>query len=70
MPVEFSLRCHCGLRYIILTSAKMVGDVVGRAQERAKQLNATFVDMRITPFLNCSYGEVLDFLPDESTLVM
>lgn len=71
-PVEFSIRCPgCLTRYLIFTGAgRMVGDALGRARERAGQLNARFIDARETPFLACECGEVLDFGAEGCGLVM
>jgi hypothetical protein len=49
---------------------QIVGEAETRAKQRAEDMKATFVDSRVTPFMQCSCGQVLDFLPDESALVM
>lgn len=69
-PVEQSLRCVCGLRYLVLMREGL-GDYEGRARERAEMIHATFVDARQTPFMNCSCGEFLDFtIEDQTAIVM
>lgn len=71
LPVEYSIRCLCSRRFLVFTGAKIVGDAEGRAKERAGQLNATFVDLRQTPFMSCDCGEVIDFtVTDEAVTVM
>jgi hypothetical protein len=71
LPIEYSLRCVCGLRYLVFTrQGAMIGDAESRARERAEKMQAQFIDARSTPFMNCDCGEVLEFLPDDSMLVM
>lgn len=71
LPIEYSLRCLCGLRYLVFTGmGRTVGDAMSRAKERAEQQKAHFIDARQNPFMNCSCGQLLDFLPDESARVM
>jgi hypothetical protein len=66
-PIEYSLRCACGLRYLIFTGqGAMIGDAEGRAKERAERMNAAFIDARSNPFMNCACGQSLDFMPDDS----
>ena len=70
-PIEFSLRCTCGLRYLVFTGqGAMISDAKGRARERAEQMQAQFIDARLTPFMNCGCGQLLDFTSDECELVM
>jgi len=64
-PVECSVRCACGLRYLVFT-----GDDETSARARAVELRATFIDARVTPFMNCECGELLDFTGDECERVM
>ena len=66
LPVEYSIRCFCGQRYLVLTGFKLIGDSEGRAKERAGELKAQFIDMRITPFLLCECGQLLDFSDSEA----
>jgi hypothetical protein len=62
LPIEYSLRCVCGRRFMIFTVAgPMIGDAESGARERAGQMQARFVDARETPFMNCECGEALDF---------
>jgi hypothetical protein len=63
-PVECSVRCACGLRYLIFT-----GDDESGAQPRAVEMGATFINAREVPFMNCECGQVLDFTTDDSLTV-
>lgn len=66
-PVECSVRCECGRRYVVLTGAGIVGDAESRARERAEQMRAVFVDARKTPLMNCGQCDApLDFTTGES----
>jgi hypothetical protein len=64
-PIECSVRCPCGLRYLIFT-----GDDGSAAKQRAVEMQATLIDTRQTPFMNCACGQVLDFTADECERVM
>ena len=69
-PVEIGVRCICLRYYVVFTgTGRIVGDAIGRAKERARNMNAVFVDARSTPFLECSCGQALDFLPDETLTI-
>lgn len=71
LPIEYSLRCPCGLRYLVFTGmGRTVGDAESRAQARAASMGARFIDSRSIPFMNCSCGQVLDFTSEESLAVM
>ena len=72
VPVEQLLRCSCGLRYVVFIGGCAVDDLAcGVARERTKQMNARFVDARISPFMNCECGALLDFTAvDAAELVM
>jgi hypothetical protein len=71
LPIEYSMRCLCDRRFVVFTGARQsIGDAEGRARERAANLGATFVDARSTPFMNCECGQALEFLPDESLMLM
>jgi hypothetical protein len=59
-PIEQSLRCTCGARYVIYMGGG-VGQAEARTRERAELLKATFVDACWQPWLACSCGLVLDF---------
>jgi hypothetical protein len=70
LPVEYSLRCACKLRYVVFTGkGAMIGDAKARAEERAAEMRAVFVDAREIPFMICECNQVLDFLPDGSVAV-
>jgi hypothetical protein len=71
-PIEQSLRCACGLRYVVFIGGCAVDDLAcAVARDRAEQMNARFVDARITPFMNCECGALLDFTAvDTADLVM
>lgn len=70
VPVQYSLRCVCHRRYLIFTGAQVGGDAESRARERATEIRAQFIDSQSTPFMNCECGQLLDFLSDESLIVM
>lgn len=63
MPVEYSVRCHCGRRFLVLNPAAsgIVGDAEGRAKERAEAMRCTFVNSQLSPFVMCECGQALDF---------
>jgi hypothetical protein len=70
-PIEYSLRCLCARRYLVFTGmGAMIGYASGRAKERAEDMKAMFIDARSTPFMNCECGEALEFLLDDSMLLM
>ena len=70
LPIEYSLRCTCARRYLVFTGmGRIVGDAEVRAKQRAKEIKATFVDSRSTPFLQCSCGQLLDLTVDVTTRV-
>jgi len=71
-PIEQSIRCVCGLRYVVFTGGSDFDQVASEAaRDRASQMNAQFVDARISPFMNCSCGALLDFTAiDAAELVM
>ena len=69
-PIEQSLRCSCGARYVVYLGGGM-GDAEGRARQRAELLKARFVDARQMPSMICSCGLALDFsTADACELVM
>jgi hypothetical protein len=67
-PIEQSLRCVCGVRYLVYLGGGM-RNAEGRAQARASVIRAIYVDARQVPFMNCSCGQFLDFTT-ESEVVM
>jgi len=69
--IEYSLRCTCGLRYLVFTGmGAMIGNARTRAEERATEMKTIFIDARSTPFMACPCGQSLDFMPDDSMAVM
>lgn len=66
-PIEQSIRCTCGLRYVVYLGG--VGDAEGRARERAGLLRARFIDATSLPWLVCSCGQVLEFASEPSLMV-
>lgn len=71
-PIEQSLRCVCGLRYVVFTGGSDFDKAAcDAARDRASQMNAQFVDARIVPFMQCRCGALLDFTAmDSRELVM
>lgn len=67
VPVEYSARCFCGARYLVFSpdTPGIVGDAEGKVRERAAQLVARFVDVRVEPFVMCTCGAALDFSTDK-----
>ena len=62
VPIEQSIRCVCGLRYVVFTGGSDFDQAaLEAALDRASRMNAQFVDARIIPFMNCSCGLALDF---------
>lgn len=70
-PIEQSLRCVCGLRYLVYLGAPLQFNqqACEAARERTEQMKAQFVDARITPWLACSCGQLLDFYEENSLIV-
>jgi hypothetical protein len=67
-PVTQDVRCPCRRYYRVFTGAE---DYQARfAENEAIELGARFVDARREPFLTCSCGQVLDFAPEVSLMVM
>ena len=71
-PIEQSIRCACGLRYVVFTGGSDFDQAACEAaRDRASQMNAEFVDARIVPFIQCRCGALLDFATmDSCELVM
>ena len=71
-PIEQSLRCVCGLRYVVFTGGSGFDHAACEAaRDRASQMNAQFVDARIVPFMRCRCGALLEFTTmDSCELVM
>lgn len=71
-PIEQSMRSVCGLRYLVFIGAPFPFNkrAFEAAHERAKDLNARFIDSRETPWLICYCGEVLIFVEDAAVVVM
>lgn len=68
-PIEQSLRCLCGVRYLVLMSDG-TGDAESRARERAEVIKAVFINARKIPFMLCECGEFLDFTTEEQDVRM
>lgn len=56
-PSVQSLRCACGIRYVVLVGAE---DQEQAARAEAARLNADFVDARRLLAFECYCGQVLD----------
>jgi hypothetical protein len=68
-PAEQSMRCPCGLRYLVLMRDGF-GHVEARVKARAKMIKARFIDARSVPFIQCECGEVLTFIDEVTNIVM
>jgi hypothetical protein len=71
-PVLQSIRCVCGMRYVVFTGGSDFDQAACEAAKgRAQAMNAQFVDARIVPFILCAgCGALLDFTLAEGELVM
>jgi hypothetical protein len=71
-PIEQSLRCVCGLRYLVYLGAPLAFDeqALEAATDHALMLRARFIDAPSTPWLICSCGEVLVFVEDAAAGLM
>ncbi len=67
-PIEQSLRCLCGQRFVVYTGGG-IGEAQARARERASWMSARFIDARVVPFLNCECGQFLDFTIEETMMI-
>ena len=57
----------CGLRYVVFTGGSDFDQAACEAaRERASNMNAQFVDVRIVPFMQCRCGALLDFTAMDS----
>lgn len=75
VPVEYSARFNCGVRYLVfnpgMAAVHSVGYAEGRARERAGQFHCIFINSQLSPLVLCPCGECLDFTPgDVAELVM
>ena len=71
-PIEQSLRCLCGLRYVVFTGGSAFDSAACEAAKgRAQGMDAQFIDARIVPFMQCRCGASIDFTTrDSCELVM
>ena len=72
-PFEQSIRCVCGLRYVVFTGGSDFDQAaIEAAKNRAQARGAQFVNARIIPFILCvGCGALLDFTAaDTCELVM
>ena len=71
-PIEQSIRCVCGLRYVVFIGGSDFDRAACEAaKDRAQAMGAQFVDARIVPFMQCRCGALLDFTSmDSLELVM
>jgi hypothetical protein len=71
-PIEQSLRCVCGRRFVIYLGAPFPfnEEAFEATRERAGQMGARFIDARSTPWLAYSCGGVLMFVEDAPVGVM
>ena len=67
-PVSQTVRCLCRRSYLVFVGTF---DFEANAIEQiAKDLAVRFVDARIDPFVTCECGQVLDFTPEATFMVM
>lgn len=69
VPIEQSLRCVCGRRFVVYLGGGM-GEAEARARERAGILRAELIDARKIPFMNCECGEFLDFAIEDAAAMV
>jgi hypothetical protein len=71
-PIEQSLRCRCGQRFVVYLSAPLIFEeqALEAATDHATMLQARFIDARLTPWLICACGEILMFVEDAVAGVM
>ena len=71
-PIEQSIRCVCGLRYVVFTGGCDFDQAACEAAKGGAQaMGAQFVDARIVPFMSCYCGKALDFTAtDAAELLM
>ena len=67
-PVAESVRCYCRNFYFVFTGEADIQAT--KAQQIAEDIGATFIDARSTPIYQCECGQVLDFMPEASLMVM
>jgi hypothetical protein len=62
-PISQTLRCVCGHRYLVYLGAPSLFDdrACEAAREDAGRRGCQFIDARLTPFMNCECGQLLDF---------
>ena len=62
-PVEWSLRCLCGRRFVVYDpDGRTVGQAESRAKDRAARMRATFVNASLVPWRYCEdCGKLLIF---------
>jgi hypothetical protein len=67
-PVVQDMRCVCRRFYRVYVGCE---DYQTRFAEKvAQDLGATFIDAKVEPFVTCTCGQVLDFAPEASLMVM
>lgn len=67
-PVVESVRCYCGKFYHVFVGGEEYQAQF--AEKVAQEIDARFVDAQCEPFVTCTYGQVLDFAPEISMLLM
>lgn len=69
-PIEQSLRCVCGLRYVVFIGGCDFDQAACEAAKgRAQAMGAQFIDARIVPFMQCRCGALLDFSATDSSVI-
>jgi hypothetical protein len=66
-PVVEDVRCVCRAYYRVFTGEDYQLRLV---EKEALELGARFVDAKREPFVTCACGQVLDFAPEASLMVM
>ena len=62
------MRCLC-LRYYIVVTERGDESARKRARDKAESMGAIYIDVRACPFMICSCGQQLDFIPEASLMI-
>jgi hypothetical protein len=66
-PALEPVRCHCRSFLLVFTGSM---DCQAReAKQKAEEMGAIFIDARVTPFYQCKCGQLLDFMPESTSMI-